>query len=81
MMIDRITFPVPKNENQKKLFEEVKKYANYYDLSLKDESIEWKSGWRHQAYGMIVLYTALFPEESEQINDLWMDEILPYFSR
>ena len=81
MMINKIAFPVPENENQKKLFEEIKKCADYYDLCVKENAVAFKMITRSQVYGMIILYGILFPDESEKITNFWIDEVFDYFLR
>lgn len=70
-----------KNENQEKLFEQLKFYLRHYEESSNGENDFDKSIWRHQAYGMIILYISLFPEEEVEISDFWVSELLNYLSR
>lgn len=71
-------FPKAKNENQEKLFAQLKLCCSYYErASLKNEP---KEHLKHQAFGMIQLYIDLFPEEGDEICDLWTNELLEYFS-
>lgn len=80
MMIDRITFPVPENENQKKLFEELKFCCKLYDKSLQELNSERKN-YREQAYGMVQLYANLFPKEFDKIDRFWRSKLMDYLSR
>lgn len=71
----------PKNENQEKLFEQLKFYLRHYEESLNGENDFDKSIWRHQAYGMICLYVSLFPKEQTEIFELWSEKLYPLFTR
>lgn len=70
-------FPKAKNENQEKLFTRLKLCCSYYERALLKN--EPKELLIHQAFGMIQLYIDLFPEEGDEICDLWTNELLVYF--
>lgn len=78
-MSPAISYPEINSENRKKLFSQLDWYCHQYDKSL--EAGTEKEAWRHQAYGMVVLYISLFPEEEVEISDFWVSELLNYLSR
>lgn len=77
-MKNSFVFPEPKNENQRKLFQQLQWCCNAYDQ-------DFHRGFRKkylldQAYGMVILYNVLFPEEYSVI-DLWNHHLRDYLSR
>lgn len=76
-MTNEIVFPEFKNENQRKLFQQLQWYCNLCKITPKNE----RRAWRDQAYGMVMLYITLFPQEEEEITDFWTEYLLVYFSR